>query len=244
MLKLVSFDFWCTLVCFNLEELNKMKLKRAKDFHIALSERGYKFDEKTVSRAIKDARIELDETRSKTNKEFTTEQTVEVILDKLGIKNDYETQNKLADVYSTAMLNMGITLQPGAIKVLEEIRQKQIKIGLISNTEHGIVEQTLLKKFNIAQFFNLLIFSCELGIRKPASEIFNKLLLELDTKSINAVHVGDRLIDDVWGAKRIGMKAIYLKPSIDYHEKQIVKPDITIGKFIQLPSALLDIFKN
>ena len=238
MFKLVSFDFWCTLVCFNLKELNKMKSNRLKWFYGSLTKKGYNVSEESVEHAIKSSRIDMDKIRFATNKEFNTTQTVESILSKLDIKNDCEIQNELEDVYSKAMLSMEITLQPKAIEILNGLRQKNIKIGLISNTEHGEAERILLEEFNLTQYFNLLIFSCEVGVREPGAEIFNKLLTGLNTDCTEAVHVGDRLIDDVFGAKQSGIKAIYLQPPFNYHEKQLTEPDIIIKEFAELPSAL------
>lgn len=242
MLKLVSLDFWCTLVCFDREELNKMKTNRLKWFLDVLIKKGYNFTEKKVCSAIKESRKDMDNVRFETNKEFNTPQTIEAVLSKLNVKNDYELQKELEKVYSKAMLSMKIKLQNGAKEVLTGLQRENIKIGLISNTEHGEVERILLKKFNLVQYFNSLIFSCDIGIRKPGKEIFNKLLKEMNIASRDAVHVGDRLIDDVFGAKKAGIKAVYLQPPFNYHEKRLSEPDIIIQQFNQLPDALLKIF--
>lgn len=55
MLKLVSFDCWSTLICFDKESLVKMRHIRAKNFQIILSQYGYKLDEKYIQSVIKDS---------------------------------------------------------------------------------------------------------------------------------------------------------------------------------------------
>ncbi|MDD5528752.1 MAG: HAD family hydrolase [bacterium] len=245
MLKLVSFDCWSTLICFDKESLVKMRHIRAKIFQIVLSEYGYKSDERNIQSVIKDSRKELDDARSKTNEEFNVEQTIELILTKLKIGEGAvrgELKKQLAEVYSKSIESMDLTLQPGTMEILDILKARKIKIGLLSNTEHGDVEEKLFKKFNISKYFDSVIFSCYFGLRKPAPEIFNKLLTELRVSSSEAVHIGDRLIDDVFGAKRSGIKAIYLKPPIDYKEERIIEPDITIENFFQLPVALDKLF--
>ncbi|MDD2891121.1 MAG: HAD family hydrolase [bacterium] len=248
MLKLVSFDCWSTLICFDKESLVKMRHIRAKDFQAILSGYGYELEERNIQSVIKDSRKELDDVRSKTNKEFNTEQTIELILTNLKINSKGtifgELKKKLAEVYSGSIESMDLTLQPGTIEILDSLKAKKIKIGLLSNTEHGDTEEKLLEKFDIAKYFDSIIFSCYFGVGKPAPEIFNKLLSELKVSPSEAVHIGDRMIDDVFGAKNAGMKAIYLKPSINYKGEKIVEPDATIENFFQLPSALDKLFES
>jgi putative hydrolase of the HAD superfamily len=62
----------------------------------------------------------------------------------------------------------------------------------------------------IADYFDLMLFSDEVGIRKPNLKIFQIATQKLQTKPCSIVHVGDNLKSDVWGAKEAGFKAILL----------------------------------
>jgi putative hydrolase of the HAD superfamily len=54
-----------------------------------------------------------------------------------------------------------------------------------------------------------MIFSEEVGIRKPDPKIFQLVARRLNVQPAEIVHVGDNLRMDVWGAKNAGLKAIH-----------------------------------
>jgi putative hydrolase of the HAD superfamily len=60
----------------------------------------------------------------------------------------------------------------------------------------------------MAAFFDSLIFSDEVGSRKPDRVIFERAATALGTEVSKIVHIGDDPEADVWGAKRAGMKAV------------------------------------
>jgi FMN phosphatase YigB (HAD superfamily) len=53
------------------------------------------------------------------------------------------------------------------------------------------------------------VFSDEIGIRKPEARIFETALGHLGLAPSEVVHVGDDLVADVAGAKRLGMRAVW-----------------------------------
>jgi FMN phosphatase YigB (HAD superfamily) len=55
-----------------------------------------------------------------------------------------------------------------------------------------------------------MIFSNEVGIRKPGRKIFFLAAQALERKPREILHIGDNLKSDVWGAKNAGFNAIYL----------------------------------
>src|SRR4030095_1829762 len=84
-----------------------------------------------------------------------------------------------------------------------------MRLGLISN---GDMEQQRkkLKQTGLADRFSPVLISSEIGIGKPAPEIF----LEADRKSVvspeECVYVGDRLDVDVFASRAIGMEGVWL----------------------------------
>jgi putative hydrolase of the HAD superfamily len=54
-----------------------------------------------------------------------------------------------------------------------------------------------------------MLFSDEIGIRKPNKQIFQTAAEKSKTQPCSIVHVGDNLKCDVWGAKNAGFKAIH-----------------------------------
>jgi putative hydrolase of the HAD superfamily len=51
--------------------------------------------------------------------------------------------------------------------------------------------------------------------------------------------VGDRMVQDVWGAKRLGMRAIWRRPLAGAPQEPVnVEPDATIDDLTELPAVL------
>jgi FMN phosphatase YigB (HAD superfamily) len=113
-----------------------------------------------------------------------------------------------------------------------------------------------LRKFDIAKYFDAIVVSGILVWRKPSARIFREALQALDVKAEETVFVGDSLIADIEGAKKVGMKTVLViekdkkQPSTDTFQfyvnegKSNVKPDKTIRKLANLPRALHNLSKQ
>lgn len=251
MIKGVFFDFWRTLVLFNKEEeVENMRIERAKRLKnelelgvqklaFALEEsQQYKFSDEQVFYALEKVRNELEVIRATINKEFTVPEVIKLILSELGASYETELCNRLSEIYSNSLLAMGIALRGGTTDLLKWLKQRDIKIGIISNTEHGTIEPVILRNFNIAQYFDSMTFSCNVGLRKPASLIFQKALTSLGVKAEESVHIGDQFNADIVGARRCNMKTIYLKTEADFDKESSIEPDAVVKEFSQIPKVL------
>jgi putative hydrolase of the HAD superfamily len=135
-----------------------------------------------------------------------------------------------------------ITLVDGAEKVLKFFKEKNLKIGLISNTifpeEFHLRE---LKRFGLYPYLDAHFFSSQVGYRKPHPRIFHLALEKLKVDSSNAVFVGDRLEEDVGGAQNVGMKGI-----LKYHQGRdytlSITPDGQVMELEDLPEVVFDLF--
>ncbi|MDI6839796.1 MAG: HAD family hydrolase [bacterium] len=243
MIKGVFFDFWETLVVFNGESaLNEMRLKRVDGFRDTLLHYNYNFSKEAVWKALESVRLYCGELREKTNKEFSSKEVIKMVLQKLSVKLTAELCNKILEIYSNSILSMDLTLRAKVDKILAILKQKGLKIGLISNTEHGAIERYLLKRFNIGQYFDSLTFSCDVGVRKPRVEIFNEALKSLNLTPTESVHIGDWPEIDILGAKRAGLGTIYLKVKDRPYSEELPLPDAVIEDIAQVPIVLDKVF--
>ena len=131
-----------------------------------------------------------------------------------------------------------VTIDKDTISVLQKLHGKY-KLGLVSNAFIPETVWTLLEKFGLKQFFNVILISGEINRRKPSPEIFEKALKALGVKASKAVFVGDMLDLDVMGPKNVGMKTILIerRPTEGIDE---VKPD----KIIKTLNDLLGVLAN
>jgi putative hydrolase of the HAD superfamily len=93
--------------------------------------------------------------------------------------------------------------------VLKKLAQSY-KVALISNTMSD-QPKLLLQEAGYDQYFDLIITSQELGIRKPNPKIFKTVLGELGVKPDETVHVGDSVEADMYGARNSGITGIWIK---------------------------------
>lgn len=100
-------------------------------------------------------------------------------------------------------------LDPEAVRVIGELKRAGLRVGCISNTEDGRLEE-LLEMIEIAEHFDLLVDSHVVGLRKPDAVIFHHALEKLNVAPHEAVYVGDSYGHDVVGAQRAGLRAILL----------------------------------
>jgi len=98
---------------------------------------------------------------------------------------------------------------PQVIDLLSELKQNGFKLGLLSNVTgpHDIFQKDLDAR-GLSKYFDSVIWSSEVGYRKPSSKVFEIILAELSVKPKDALMVGDSEIADIGGASNIGMDAV------------------------------------
>jgi putative hydrolase of the HAD superfamily len=100
----------------------------------------------------------------------------------------------------------------------------------------GAVLRLVFERHGLLDWFRVLTFSDECGIRKPAPEIFLRTLRQVGVAPEDAVHVGDDPVLDVEGARDAGMRAIQVTPS--GRATGPVKPDAVVTRLGDLPAVL------
>ena len=93
-------------------------------------------------------------------------------------------------------------LYPDAIPTLDALHKKY-RLGVIAN--HGKDTATLL---GIDRFFTTYMASAIAGFGKPDLRIFEMALEQAQCSPKNAVMIGDRLDNDIFPAKKLGMNTI------------------------------------
>jgi putative hydrolase of the HAD superfamily len=96
-----------------------------------------------------------------------------------------------------------------SIALLEALRDRGVKVGLVSNAfDPGWLLQRTLAEMGLAELLDFAVFSSEVGKRKPHPEIFRRALEALGVAPEETLFVGDRLYEDVRGAAELGMRTV------------------------------------
>lgn len=99
-------------------------------------------------------------------------------------------------------------LYPETRSVLDNLRKKDLRLGLISN----LASPYKLPFFELGlnEYFDEVVFSCDVGLRKPDLGIYQKIVEKLGIDHSKALMIGDKVHADVDGPKSIGMNAVHI----------------------------------
>ena len=112
------------------------------------------------------------------------------------------------EVYDKFRNSQGWILFPETLEILNELKDRGLKLGVISNFDDRIY--SVMDSLNIRPFFDAITISSETGYCKPQPEIFDVAMKALEEPASKILLVGDSLEDDVLGGIRAGMSAILL----------------------------------
>ena len=93
--------------------------------------------------------------------------------------------------------------------LLDAVHDRGLKTGLVSNAwdPRWLLERDLAE-MNLLTRLDAIVFSSDVGVRKPRPEIFYRALDELAVDPERCIFVGDRLNADIAGADALGMTTV------------------------------------
>jgi len=97
---------------------------------------------------------------------------------------------------------------PNVISTLERLRNKGFQIALISNASTG--EVRAWSKSPLQPLFDVSVFSCDVGIKKPDPAIYHYTAQKLGVDTQHCVFVGDGGSNEHHGAHASGMVPLWL----------------------------------
>lgn len=126
---------------------------------------------------------------------------------------------------------------PDARAVLATLKDRGLKIGLLSNTHWPRdFHEHFLDRDGLADYIDTRVYTSELTHCKPHPSAFGAVLEAVGSSAATAVFVGDRAYDDIYGAQQSGMRAILRpNPMVPVYD---VDPDAVIGSLPELPEVL------
>lgn len=111
-------------------------------------------------------------------------------------------------------------LFPYTIEVLDYLFEKY-QLHIITNGFHN-TQHIKLKYSNLEKYFDLIITSEQMGVKKPNPKIFEFALEKAKSTPSESIYIGDDLIVDILGCENCGIDGVYFNP-----EKKIHQEDIT-----------------
>jgi putative hydrolase of the HAD superfamily len=125
------------------------------------------------------------------------------VFSEVGMVNNFD--RFFDQVYDRFRDSGGWVLYPETTEVLAELKQRGLKLGVISNFDDRAY--SVMRSLNILQFFESVTLSSETGYCKPDREIFDAAVRALGVVAAEILLVGDSLHDDVEAGMRAGLSA-------------------------------------
>src|SRR5262245_40821924 len=119
-------------------------------------------------------------------------------------------------VYDQFRDSRGWILFPETREVLTELRNRNLKLGVISNFDSRIYN--VMRELGILPFFEAVTISSEAGFAKPSLEIFAIAARSLQNHPSKILLVGDSLHDDVVAGSSAGLLTVLIDRNGRYQE--------------------------
>ena len=211
----VTFDLWQTLLLDNRELGRARAQVRLEGTQDALGRAGMSYDLEHIREAYRACYRECHRIREQ-NLDVSFRDQVEIFINNIdgGMVDrlDEETIQEILRVYADSFFVHPPVPHSDALSVLRDVKTMGLRIGLISNTgmTPGATFRRYLDQQGMLQYFDTLTFSDEVKLAKPSEEIFLLTLRSLGSAPPETVHVGDHVQNDVVGAKRCGLKTVWI----------------------------------
>lgn len=116
--------------------------------------------------------------------------------------------NFYADLYSYFETAAPWQVYDDTLDSLRRWQAMSIELGIISNFDSRL--HRVLSALGLADYFQSVTLSTEVGAAKPSAKIFQTALAKHDCAAQQAWHVGDSEVEDYAGAQSVGIRAILI----------------------------------
>ena len=156
---------------------------------------------------------------------------------RLGITADEPTLMAALDAYAAAVAGW-CRVFDDTRETLALLRERGYRLGLLSNTWWAAKWHNAdLAAHGLADLLDELVYTSDLPCSKPDPSVFRAIASRLAVAPEACVMIGDRQIDDVSGAKAVGMRAIWRRNDSGFPTSDVA-PDAIVDALSELPALL------
>jgi putative hydrolase of the HAD superfamily len=123
-------------------------------------------------------------------------------------------------------------LRDDAEAVLTRLRDDGFRLGIITNgPTYG--QNAVVDALGIRHYFEVVIVSETVGIKKPDAGVFALTLAQLGVTADEAIYVGDHPINDMQGARNASIRGVWITGVHDWPD-DMLPADVEISALSQL----------
>ena len=199
--------------------------------HFNLIEKGIDNAENFIKKyKIHNARLWDLYRENKINKEKLRSKRFLMALAEYGIDD-----KDLAEQFGLAYIKLSplkTKLSPFTHEVLSYLKNKYI-LHIITNGFEE-VQHIKLAAADLKKYFDVVVTSEKVGVKKPNAKIFEFALEQANAKAEQSIMIGDDLAVDVLGAEKAGMQGIYFNPNKEEHKEEVVHEIFCLSELMTL----------
>jgi putative hydrolase of the HAD superfamily len=214
MFKNYMFDLYGTLIDINTNEWDIELWEKIAILY------GYKQAHYTAQELQADYGKYVEQEKKRVQKRFPEYTTIDIKIEKVFkklftaknvkcTKKDVEAICTAFRCYSTVY----IKLYDGVIDLLDTLKAKGKKIYLLSNAQRSFTENEL-NMFGLMPYFDGVVISSDEECSKPDVHYYNTLIDRYGLDKSETIMIGNDYISDIRGAKKAGLKSLYIHQSI------------------------------
>jgi putative hydrolase of the HAD superfamily len=171
-------------------------------------------------------------------REVTAEAGVARVLAELGLPSDAAAVAEGVETLMRATLDEATPI-PGAVGTVRAVAETGTPLGVVSSAVYPPFLEWALERFGIRDVFADVTTSAGAGFYKSNPEIYRRALAALGATAERSVHVGDSYRYDVAGARRAGLKTVWLRTDSARLPEEGPPPDLTIASLDGSAPAIL-----
>ncbi len=227
-MKAVLFDLGHTLINYNDEW--RTPEKKAIDAFAAILEKEAMADREEVSKCLTEIMTSARERKTKEMVEVPLVECLGRCMERFSCDDEDVLSSGLEIFYEQLKEKRAIV--DGAKEVLERLHERDYTIGLISDVAWGLPSEFPLRDmrfYDLDQFFDDMVFSTDVGLRKPHPKVFKIALSNLGAGASESIFVGNNLQADIKGALGVGMRAVLKESTFYVHDEGSSPPGKYLG---------------
>ena len=171
------------------------------------------------------------------------EANIDYVCQKLGLPAEDNRKSLAARIRFNFTVRSMIPM-PESVAVLSHLKSAGYKTGLV--TDCSAEAPVIWPDIPFAPLFNVTVFSCLVGLKKPDPRIYRLAMERLGVESGCCLYIGDGSSQELTGAAAVGMHAVLIHdPEEDSSKVQRVdaEADDWDGPVISSLSEVLDLVK-
>jgi len=148
----------------------------------------------------------------------TPEDNIDYVCRKLGVAIE-DKQRNLAAHTRFELTSHSMVPLPDSVKVLSQLKSEGYKTGLLTDCSAEV--PAIFPETPLAPLFDVTVFSCLVGMKKPDPRIYHLATEQLKVKPRSCLYIGDGSSQELTGAAAAGMHPVLIRypdeDSIEIH---------------------------